>query len=200
MLWQSPGGTSPALRSRVAGTCDSRIRRSRTPAGRPGWLRIPQPNARALSSHPTMFQMGPIRSINPTSSPAAVLTGNAFHSEGAGVASTFTRPAAASLYAIRSFIRALVRWRLCPRRYSLERLCRPLLVSPHIHHHIIDHKRIDAGTRTALATRHFKGTPKGLRSQDWNRRSRLSESAGPGCGRPNDRGSPRCPGHQPDGS
>jgi hypothetical protein len=31
-----------------------------------------------------MFQMGPIHSINPASSPAAVLTGNPFHSEGWG--------------------------------------------------------------------------------------------------------------------
>jgi hypothetical protein len=31
-----------------------------------------------------MFQMGPIRSINPASSPAAVLTGNPFHSGGSG--------------------------------------------------------------------------------------------------------------------
>jgi hypothetical protein len=62
---------------------------------------------------PMMFQMGPIRPISPASSPAAVLTGRPFHSEGTEVAtSTFTRLAAASVLAIRSLICALVRWRL----------------------------------------------------------------------------------------
>jgi hypothetical protein len=63
-----------------------------------------------------------MRSINPASSPAAVLTGNPFHSEGSGVATS-----------------------------------RPLLVKPHIHHHIIDQKRRDAGNagRLGVEQGHF---------------------------------------------
>jgi hypothetical protein len=62
-----------------------------------------------------MFQIGPIRSINPASSPAAVLASNPFHSEGSVVTTiTFTRLAAASVLAIRSLMCTLVRWRLVP--------------------------------------------------------------------------------------
>jgi hypothetical protein len=80
-----------------------------------------------------------------------VLTGNPFHSEGSGVAtSTFTRLAAASVLAIGSLMRTL-RSRLCPWRYLLETCMQAALAQPHIHRQIIDHKRIDAGNAGNLA-------------------------------------------------
>lgn len=126
-----------------------------------GSRRAPRPtNALALFYHrtPMMFQMGPIRSINPASSPAAVLTGNPFHSEGSGVAtSTFTRLAAASVLAIRSLMRALVRWRLCPRRYCSNRVCRPPWSAPHTppHHRPQTHRRRERGEPWRRAAGHF---------------------------------------------
>jgi hypothetical protein len=86
--------------------------------------------------------MGPIRSINPASSPAAVWTGDPVHSEGSGVAtSTFTRLAAAGVLAIGSLMRTLLRSRLWPLAVLLETCMQAALTQPHIHHQIIDHKR-----------------------------------------------------------
>jgi hypothetical protein len=88
-----------------------------------------------------MFQTGPMRSINPAPSPAAVLIGKPFHSDDSGLAtSTFTRLATASVLAIRSLMRVLA---LVPPAVLLETCMEAAPGQPHIHRHIIDDKRDD---------------------------------------------------------
>jgi hypothetical protein len=135
----------------------------------------PRPTANVLCHRtPMLFQMGPVRSINPTSSPAAVLTGNPFHSEGLGVEpSTFTRLAAASVLAIRSLMRA--RW--CAGACAPGGTARNVYAgrswsAPHTppHHRPQTHRRRERGSlsvepqgtfRIPLSIRPAGGSPRG---------------------------------------
>jgi hypothetical protein len=98
-----------------------------------------------------MFQMGPIRFYQSRFQPGRGIDRQPVPSDGSGVAtSTFTRLAAASVLAIRSLIRALVALALVSPAVLLETSIQSDLGQPHIHHHIIDHKRIDAGNSGSL--------------------------------------------------
>jgi hypothetical protein len=104
-------------------------------------------SSRAFITPSMMFQTGPIRSINPASSPAAVLTGQPVPLRGLGGGHqhlhTLGRRERAGDRVIDAHAGALA---LVPLAVLLETCMQVALAQPHIHHQIIDHKRIDAGS------------------------------------------------------
>jgi hypothetical protein len=111
----------------------------------------PSPS-RAFITPSMMFQTGPIRSTNPASSPTACgqqpvpfrgLGGGHHHLHTLGRRERAGDP----VVDVHSGALALV-----PLTVLLETCMQAALAQPHIHHQIIDHKRIDAGNAGALAS------------------------------------------------